>query len=281
MNTPVVQDDILEFFGSEQTEGCWPAGEYFTDASGGPNSQTEQLRRCGVGIAKLRDNCSSELVLHTSDLFTLLSFGVFAPLPGHTQTTPRGELYAILLVVRNVSEGELMIKSDSKISVDLFRAGKARCLEAANSDLWAELWQLLDEKPLSLALHWVKGHGDVPETYDRYALNPLDVVGNVLADQLADHAATLYKVWEHDVFHVNWHLSLIQKVQARAICILDKVLESRTQVRAAGVRPKERVLSRSAAAFRSQHKFTTINGRTLNCRACSQSSPTTAEGVRN
>ena len=281
VNTPVVTDDTLEVIGNGHAAGCWPAGEYFTDASGGPNSQIEQLRRCGVGVAMLHGNVTPDLILQAADLFSLLTFGVFAPLPGHAQTSPRGELYAILLVVRNVSEGNLCIKSDSKISVDLFRAGKERCLEAANSDLWAEIWQLLDDKPLRLTLQWVKGHGDVPETYDRYALNPLDVVGNVLADQLADYAADLYKVWEHDTFNINWHLSLIQRVQARAVCILDKVLESRTHVRAAVQQTRERPLSRSAAAFRSQHRFTTISGRTLHCRACLQTSPATAEGVRS
>ena len=102
----------------------------------------------------------------------------------------------------------------------------------------------------------------------------------MIADKLEDHAAMLYKTWEHDVFNVNWHLSLVQKVQARAVCILDKVLENRSHAQAVAPVPRERPLSRSAAAFRSQHSFTTISGRVLTCSNCLRSSPTTAAGVR-
>ena len=134
---------------------------------------------------------------------------------------------------------------------------------------------------MTLQMVWVKGHGDDPQTYDAYSLTPVDVIGNIIADKLADHAASLYKVWECDVFNVNWHLALVQKVQARAICIFDKVLQGRTNAAVATVAiPKERPLPRPAAAFRSQHRFTTISGRILTCRACLKSSPTSAAGVR-
>ena len=286
VNTPVVAEEVLEYFGQAPASGPWPSGTYFSDAGGGPHSATRQLRRCGVGVAVLdMQSPYFDGVEFSSDSDSLvpLLWGVCTPLPGVTHTVPRAELFAVLLILRNmVVGGVALVKTDSKITADLFFAGRARCLEAANADLWCELWTCIDDKSLDVKLQWVKGHGDDLQVFQDYQLSFVDVVGNTLADRLANYAAELYQVWQHDVFNVHWHHSLVQKIQARAICIFHKVLESRTSAVVTNKdKTKLRPLSRSALAFRSQHKFTTINGKVLTCRTCLGQSPPSEAGMRS
>ena len=87
-------------------------------------------------------------------------WGTYAPLPGLLQTVPRGELYAMVLVVERVFEGNLEIRSDSKVNVDLFHKGKQVCLTSSNSDLWVRVWEVLDSRDVFLEMVWVKD----PET---------------------------------------------------------------------------------------------------------------------
>ena len=288
INTPFVAEEILECIGAAPLTGEWPPGTYYTDASGGPHSQVQQLRRCGVGIAVIdedsaffEDPPSAACQTVTGDGLSPLLWGVHSPLPGQVHTVPRAELFAILLVAKNVMQGVVVVVTDSKVNADMFGNGKSRCLEAANSDLWAELWSCIEHKALAFTIRWVRGHGDDAVIFQKFALNAVDVIGNLIADKLADHAAELYKVWQHDAFSVQWHHSLAQKIQARAVCIFSEVLEPRTRAVVSNASlPKERPLARSAAAFRSQHRFTTISGRVLTCRACLKNSPSSAAGIR-
>ena len=66
--------------------GPWPGGSYYTDGGGGEFGSLVQLRRCGIGIARLDGE--------TSDAYFL--FGAYAALPGEHQSVPRCELFAVL-----------------------------------------------------------------------------------------------------------------------------------------------------------------------------------------
>ena len=69
-------------------ESCvWSSGVYYGDASGGEHTSFPKLRRVGCGIASIDEHGA-------------LSFGAHCNLPGQVQTVSRGELFALVLLVR-------------------------------------------------------------------------------------------------------------------------------------------------------------------------------------
>ena len=82
--------------------GGWPGGTYYPDGTGGKYTAVPEARRCGVGLARLKDQAHEEL-----------AWGLYCALPGFVQTVPRAELYAVvLLVVRVVPGEEVWVVSD-------------------------------------------------------------------------------------------------------------------------------------------------------------------------
>ena len=75
----------------------WPPGKYGTDGSAGKFSAIPELRRCGCSAVALDINSNGVTVFR----------GLSCPLPGEVQTVPRAELYAMFVVVRNVSHGSV------------------------------------------------------------------------------------------------------------------------------------------------------------------------------
>ena len=58
-------------------------------------------------------------------------------LPGETQTVPRAELTALLLVAMHVHDAAVIdFFTDSKITADTYYKGKSRAKYAANADHW-------------------------------------------------------------------------------------------------------------------------------------------------
>ena len=94
-----------------------------------------------------------------------------------------------------------------------------------NSDLWAELWRLVDSKNLDISITWVKAHGmEEPHFIDKYRIAKIDLFGNACADKLADNAAERYahdKNTLKDVFDVY---ALLQKIQHRLLAILTAII---------------------------------------------------------
>eukprot|EP00959_Pyramimonas_sp_CCMP1952_P110106 2303654-Pyramimonas_sp.AAC.1 len=64
------------------------------------------------------------------------------------QTAPRAELVAIVGCVRYVDRAQdLHVVSDHANIVKAFAGGRSHTSKLANSDLWWELWELLDSRP--------------------------------------------------------------------------------------------------------------------------------------
>ena len=63
---------------------------YFGDASGGELTSSNDLRRCGCGLASMSDDLQ-------------LRYGVDFNLPGPVQTVGRAEAYALVYLVDRVS----------------------------------------------------------------------------------------------------------------------------------------------------------------------------------
>ena len=80
VNTPHVHEAIVEYVGTHPTDGCWPAGTYYTDCSGGTHGEFTELRRCGVGVVMLRSGESYDFSsLSLSLLFFSFIMGRFQP----------------------------------------------------------------------------------------------------------------------------------------------------------------------------------------------------------
>ena len=265
VNTPYVMDEQLHFVGRLPPEP-WPAGDFYSDASGGPFSSIAAIRRCGVGIAVIQEAPGSD---HTC--FELV-WGVFAPLIGTHHTVPRAELYAMVVIAQHLGPGRSTLRSDSKVNVDLFAKGKAACVESANSDLWMLLWEVLDRGDVQLVIIWVKGHADDPLIFEQYQVSVRDLYGNLFADKLADRAAEVYQVYAHDAFAVQWYYSLVRRIQARAVVIMTQCMERRVVGKQAGSVPKLPALAASSNIIRSQHRCVYM-GKLLHCDLCFQFSP--------
>ena len=280
LNTPYASEAYINYFGGAPDTGSWPSGRYYTDASGGPDSQFAILRRCGVGVAMINLDAAYFTDEHANSESPLL-WGASAPLPGQLHTVPRAELFAMVLVLSNVVDGAtVQIRSDSKVNCDLHRQGASACTVSANSDLWSEFWTLVRDKEIKVDVIWIKGHAEDPSVYQQYQVEHEDLVGNLLADKFANFAAETYRVFEADAFNVKWHYALVQKVQARGLCIFQKVLEPRLGMTPKRLKlPRQPSFGRAAQSLVSQHSLCTISGQQLHCTACLQTSPSGASQI--
>ena len=273
VNTPAVMSDEV-WYVRDHPAGWWPAGVYYTDCSGGPHNIYPPIRRCGIGVAVL--DMHHDLLQSDPQPFV---WGAYAPLPGLLQTVPRGELYAMVLVVERVLEGNLEIRSDSKVNVDLFHKGRQACLASSNSDLWLRLWDVLGSREVCLEMIWVKGHTDDVDVANRYLALPIDIFGNSCADRLAERASIQYQVSMQDSMTLRWHYAVVKRIQARAVIILSHVMQGRARVAAAPKQPRPQLQTLAASAMQSQHCVTALAG-ILQCTRCLQRSPARAKGIR-
>ena len=274
VNSPMILDLHVSFLGAAP-RGQWPPGVYYTDSSGGPFSSYPLLRRCGCGVAVIDMDYDYE----TPDPAPFC-WGAFFALPGAVQTVPRGELFAIVVVVERIGLGLVEVRSDSKLNVDLFNKGRDECLASQHSDLWQRLWSILEAGAVQLKLTWVKGHSSDYEVAIKYDVSVADMFGNSYADGLADRAADEAQVSPQDSVTVRWHFSIVRRIQARAVTILTRCLHGRIS-RAAPRTPQPRpvVLPLAAMAMQSAHRVTMLAG-TLHCYKCHAHSPSDLAGIR-
>ena len=270
VNTPAVHTEDIFVIGDFNG---WLPGTYYGDGSGGPFSAYPLLRRCGVGIAVVQPNYD-----YTQQEPNPFRWGAFLALPGLVQTVPRAELMVLVVVVERVSPGMTVIKSDNRWVVDTFGQGKDHCLAAQHSDLWTRIFEVLDRGLVVLEVTWVKGHVESVEVASRYDVVVEDIFGNALADKLADRAADEFQVHGQDALTVRWHYSLVRRIQARAVVLLTTCMQRRSFAINIPRIPRERPLSVTGAALRSQHSFTLLTG-VLHCHRCHRHSPANRAGI--
>ena len=204
--------------GPQCPSGSWPAGYYGTDASGGVFSSISQLRRVGVGIASL-------FVSHSHGTEEVeYAFGAWSALVGEVQTIPRGELYALVVLVRNVEHSAwLHVFSDSKVNIDLYHKGKSICVASPNGDLFEELFGLISSKHLQFVLEFVPSHlHDKPNKHlvQTCWSCPLAVIANTCADTIAEHAAERVCVPPSSSTPILHAIKLVTCIQLRLHCIM-------------------------------------------------------------
>ena len=74
----------------------------------------------------------------------------------------------------------------------IFESFKSNHMVGDNSDLWAELWRLIAAKHLEILITFAKAHGiETPNFIEQFDISHLDLVGDAIADKLAERTAAL------------------------------------------------------------------------------------------
>merc|ERR1712194_496874 len=98
---------------------------------------------------------------------------------------------------------------------------------SSNADLWSLLWLALARKPL-MRVYWVKSHVlETPKFLDKYNVTLTHVVGNAVADHLADLAAERAAV-PRDIAGVvlQWFSETVA-IQKRILYLVDRDITPR------------------------------------------------------
>jgi hypothetical protein len=237
----------------------WPSGCMGSDASGCSCSSIPSLRIIGVGLRML-----SPISPHS------LAAGVCTMLPGPIQTVPRGELLAILLLLKHWAPGCCYhVFSDSEVYINFFYCGRNVCLACANGYLWSEWLSILASEDIALYLGFLPSHieagirarsnGDRNKVEKVVTTSLFAIAHNGAADLLAGHAATKGEL----------------SVQRRLYCIL--CTKKKRIVLNAHVGPSQEP-SLDVLAASSSHSILFYRGR-AQCRTCASSLPLTPKGV--
>ena len=94
--------------------------------------------------------------MHDHDLD--LAGALWGALPDTPQTTPRSELFALIMLAR-ISSGDSLAYVDAKVVVDGYESGPEQCELSDMADLWHDFWEALGQRgPGSLRVIWTKSH---------------------------------------------------------------------------------------------------------------------------
>ena len=192
------------------------SGLYYGDASGGIYNQYRDIRRVG---------CSFTQVDNVGELVLTASF----PLPGETQTVPRGELFAVLQLVKPAEVMPVLeYVSDNMGVYQTFNEGpKAGCL-SMKCDLYHELFQLTIRKGIIQKIRWMPAHIHEKEAGGNFVRPPgvtdLDSKANDYADDFANKASERANVSLHTAANIKYWFRLAARIQWVYVSILTCLL---------------------------------------------------------
>ena len=243
-------------------------GDVCTDGTGGLHSSNSALRRCAWAAVKPDHTVDSEFWL-----------GVWGPLLGKQQTVPRAELTAIIEVVKRLA-GPTTIWTDHKNISDIFNGDLRTSVGRANSDLWEQLLDHLQEKAIPVKVRWVPSHSDEHAEGPAPWIPPLIFLGNAEADRLAGDAVKSQEVENHIAVQVKEQQALAATILNRIVHITEVVLGIGKKEDLQKVRQQRRSMFTEASArgpalkeLVYEAKLVTDHqlfgaGRGLHCRKC-------------
>jgi len=142
----------------------------------------------------------------------------------------------------------------------------------SNADWWRRVQQLLATRTAATSVSWVKSHL-TPELYGRFSFPPLHVLGNAVADKLAEAAAKEARPGPDDTHRHRWALSAVRRIQQRLLFVAEQDLSGD----AAGRREQKR--ARQEAAKQMIGRIKSIPGMAVMSQHRLASSSTTPAGV--
>ena len=88
-----------------------------------------------------------------------LVYAAHYPLPGEVQTVARGELLALVVLLRFATPlAEIDFVTDNKGVFDKYNSGPKKAKLSSNCDLYHELFQLIFKKCLFVTVRWMPSH---------------------------------------------------------------------------------------------------------------------------
>jgi hypothetical protein len=142
-------------------------------------------------------------------------FAAHFPLTGPVQTVARGELYALVMLIREaLNDSKIEFVTDNKGVYDKYNSGAKVASLSSNSDLYHELFDLLRKKNVQLKVKWMPSHLDEDGTQIRPSnVTKLDVAGNNFADKYAALAAAAVQVPVQVAADCKYNYKLVKKIQ--------------------------------------------------------------------
>jgi predicted HD phosphohydrolase len=241
---------------------AWVSGVYYGDASGGNNTSFKVLRRCGIGLVAVKDDGT-------------INFGLHSNLPGLIQTVGRGELYALLLLVRLlVPLSNFEFVTDNQNVWRTFNGGPKSGANSANCDFYEEIFRTIHEKALKPAVRWMPSHlreklakGEITSLPD--GITQFDITANDHADDLAGKAAEACRISDIITAPYIRDVQMIKHIQKRLTTIA-MYLPLRDQKQEAPKPPVCPRITREALLTTTSHSII-INGNRYSCTVCKNS----------
>ena len=180
--------DFVNSWGADRLDvsGCILGG----DGSGGKFGKQIRTRKCGFGFTAFR--------LTKDRSFHRVRYAL-GSVPG-TQTVPRSEITVLLHALRH-TKGDALIECDNRSVFRTFSKGPS-AKPIYNSCLWHVVFCAVKERADlgfgTLNIEWIKSHVKA-EVALHQGECPYKWVANATADALANRAAELVQLFEHDL----------------------------------------------------------------------------------
>ena len=206
--------------GSVPVDGMvWPSGWYFTDGSGGQFVTILEFRRCGWGLAHMGG--------------ASFRWCLFVPLPGGKMMYPGPNCSRCLWWLLILGLGRMPVSFLTPLSQWPCIIVDQNILAGAlppNADLWKTLRYALVCKP-SLRRYWVKAHmlGD-PELHPIYVMPLAFLVGNAVADYLADRGGEMAVLDGVTTKSVIDQFAMVHQIQKRLLHVVSRDIEPRSYI---------------------------------------------------
>ena len=119
-------------------------------------------------------------------------FGVSSNLPGLVQTVGSGEIFALVLLLRNLDyNAQVEFVTDNYNWFDIYHKGVNAAINSASCDLYKHIYQLIDSKHIQLSVRWMPSHlGHLEQDVRPSDVSHFDVLANDQADFHAGEAAS-------------------------------------------------------------------------------------------
>ena len=161
--------DVYHYTHTDQDIYKWGSGVYYGDASGGKNTDYKALRRVGCSVVQ----CDSQ---------GQLLYACYFNLPGIIQTVARGELLALVQLIRMADPlTNIEYITDNLGVCNTFNKGPANAQYSMNADLYNELYKLTIDKAIVLQVRWMPSHLTVNDPLPP-DVSTVDVLSNNQAD---------------------------------------------------------------------------------------------------
>ena len=237
-------------------------GHWYSDASGGKNTEIPILRRVAWGVALVED-----------DAHHFAYQGAFAALlTGTNQTVNRGELMPVIWMATN-TVGDLQLHSDSSYVVSGLNKAKHLFPRGKNADLWSRLGCALQTRKGNFNVVKVAAH----TTVEQVEANQIDIqhfIGNGYADAIAGRCAELGQVPDMEASLYNIRIAQCRLIHQRII-VANRSVITQSLTRERIERPSLTVSSPTLKDIILQvsvHPLTFAEHR-VSCKECCQSSP--------